>query len=295
MRNTSYRLRLAFLQTVLTTLLLSAFSSQAASVWQVTKNGNTVYLGGTLHILSPDDYPLPEQYDKAYKASDLLVFETDLAALESSKFVERTQQMMTYDNGRTIRDDLSEDTYEQLRSYLSRYGVSVSQVEKMKPSFLGITLSMMALQHAGLTNPGVDKYFFGKADADKKLVDWFETPIQQLEILSKLGEGEEDAYIRYSLEELDNMPETLTPMKHAWLNGDMSELFDSSMDTFKEDYPQIYANVLTKRNQAWLPKIEAYLDTPETEFVLVGTMHMAGPDGVISMLEQKGYTVSKLP
>lgn len=295
MRKTSYRLRLAFLPAVLTTFLLGTFSSQAASVWKVSKNDNTVYLGGTLHILSPDDYPLPEQYDRAYKASDLLVFETDLAALESSKFVERTQQMMTYENGRTIRDDLSEETYAQLKSYLSRYGVSVTQVEKMKPSFLGITLSMMALQHAGLTNPGVDKYFFAKADADKKLVDWFETPIEQLEILSKLGEGEEDAYIRYSLEELDNMSETLAPMKHAWLNGDMSELFDSSMDTFKEDYPQIYANVLTRRNQAWLPKIEVYLTTPETEFVLVGTMHMAGPDGVISMLEQKGYTVVQLP
>lgn len=294
MRNIRGRFRPVFLSSLFTTFLLSALSCQAASVWQVSKGDNTIYLGGTLHILSPDDYPLPQQYDVAYQASDLLVFETDLAALVSPQFVEQTQQLMTYKNGRTIRDDLSEDTYQQLKTYLARYGVSVTQVEKMKPSFLGITLSMMALQHAGLTNPGVDNFFFTKADADEKRVDWFETPTQQLEILSKLGEGEEDAYIRYSLEELDTMSETLEPMKQAWRNGNMNQLFDSSMDTFKNDYPQVYANVLTKRNLAWLPKIEEYLATPETEFVLVGTMHMAGPDGVLSMLETKGFTVHQL-
>ena len=110
MRNIRGRFRPVFLSSLFTTLLLSALSCQAASVWQVSKGDNTIYLGGTLHILSPVDYPLPKQYDVAYQASDLLVFETDLAALVSPQFVEQTQQLMTYKNGRTIRDDLSEDT-----------------------------------------------------------------------------------------------------------------------------------------------------------------------------------------
>ena len=62
MRNIRGRFRPVFLSSLFTTLLLSALSCQAASVWQVSKGDNTIYLGGTLHILSPVDYPLPKHW-----------------------------------------------------------------------------------------------------------------------------------------------------------------------------------------------------------------------------------------
>ena len=52
--------------------------ANASSVWKVTKGDNTIYVAGTMHLLSPDDYPLPASYEEAYKASDTLVFETDV-------------------------------------------------------------------------------------------------------------------------------------------------------------------------------------------------------------------------
>ena len=39
---------------------LLSFPALSASVWKVSDGENTMYLGGTLHILSPQDYPLPE-------------------------------------------------------------------------------------------------------------------------------------------------------------------------------------------------------------------------------------------
>ena len=37
-----------------------------SSVWKAQKDGNTVYLGGTIHVLSKGDYPLPDAFDQAY-------------------------------------------------------------------------------------------------------------------------------------------------------------------------------------------------------------------------------------
>lgn len=270
---------------------LTAFS---ASVWEVSKNGNTVYLGGTLHILSPQDYPLPAEYDIAYKASGKVIFETDLDALDTPDFTRKTLQLMTYQDGRTIKDDLSEETFSMLSDWLSERGIPVAQVSKMKASFLGISLSMLEMQRAGLTSQGVDKYFFARATEDQKPVGWFETPEQQLMMLAGLSEGDEDAYIRYTLEELETMNDSLEPMKENWLTGDMQALYNDSMESFKTDYPEVYDEMLTNRNKAWLPHIEEYLSTPETEFVLVGTMHMAGAEGVIAMLESEGYSVIKV-
>jgi uncharacterized protein YbaP (TraB family) len=47
------------------------------------------------------------------------------------------------------------------------------------------------------------------------------------------------------------------------------------------------------RNLNWLPKIEEYLITPKTEFVMVGTAHLIGEEGIIAQLKKLGYKVEK--
>jgi uncharacterized protein YbaP (TraB family) len=43
-----------------------------------------------------------------------------------------------------------------------------------------------------------------------------------------------------------------------------------------------------------VPKIEAYLKTPQSEFILVGAGHLGGAEGVLAALRKKGYQVQKL-
>ncbi|HCA75529.1 MAG TPA: TraB/GumN family protein, partial [Alteromonas sp.] len=73
--------------------------THAASVWQVSNAGNTVYIGGTLHILSPEDFPLPNAYGVAYNQADELVFETDIAGLNSPRFQQDSRARLTYGDG----------------------------------------------------------------------------------------------------------------------------------------------------------------------------------------------------
>ena len=41
-------------------------------------------------------------------------------------------------------------------------------------------------------------------------------------------------------------------------------------------------------------QIEKMLTTPDIEFILVGALHLAGPDSVLKMLTDKRYKVEKL-
>ena len=56
----------------------------------------------------------------------------------------------------------------------------------------------------------------------------------------------------------------------------------------------MYRRLLLERNQAWLPKLEALFARKGRSFVVVGAAHLVGPDGLLTMLKSKGYTVEQL-
>lgn len=89
------------LRTIVFTILFIVASAtsvplaHAASVYKVSGNGNTLYLGGTLHLLSANDYPLPVAYQTAYALSDIVTFETDMLAINSPHFAQKMVSQMS--------------------------------------------------------------------------------------------------------------------------------------------------------------------------------------------------------
>jgi uncharacterized protein len=83
-------------------------------------------------------------------------------------------------------------------------------------------------------------------------------------------------------------------MKAHWRSGDMQKLADLSITPFVKDYPDIYQQLLVTRNALWLPQIEQMLQSAEVELVLVGALHLAGKDSVLSQLANNGYKIEKL-
>ncbi len=274
-----------------TLLTLPAYS---ASVWKVSDGENTMYLGGTLHILSPQDYPLPEEYKTAYSESDALVFETDIAALSTPEFAQKSLQMLTYGEGKSLKDDVSDDTLKQLETHLSARGVPIDRFMNLRPALVGISLSMIEFQRLGLTSQGVDKYYYTLGMGDGKAMHYLESPEQQLTFISKMGEGNEDAYVSYAIEDVKRMPEMLGNLKEDWREGDMASFYALSMEEFADEYPDIYDLLLTSRNNNWMPVLTDLMSTPETEFVLVGAMHIPGETGLITQLKAKGYSVEQM-
>jgi len=268
--------------------------THAASVWQVSKAGNTVYIGGTLHILSPQDFPLPNAYGIAYNQADKLVFETDIAGLNSPRFQQDSRARLTYSDGTQLKDVLSKETYQALKAHLAARQMDITAMANYTPALISITLSFAELRLLGLTSQGVDEFYYFKAMTDGKALDWFESPQQQLEFIAALGGEDEDQMIRYALEDVKQLPKALGELKKYWQSGDMGALYQSQGKSFHDDFPKIYQQLLVQRNENWLPAIEEMLTTSKTEFVLVGTMHLSGPDSVLDMLMKRGYSVQKL-
>ncbi len=281
------------------TLLISIFTSFAvvakSPVWQVSDGNNSVYIGGTVHVLAQSDYPLPESFEKAYQQAQVVVFETDMSKMQTMEFQQSLVSKMVFQDGRTYADVLDAKTVAQLEAYMQKKGIPLAQMQVFKPAMLAINLTMLELQSLGLAHTGVDEFYRQKGANDKKSFLFLETPEQQLDYLAGLGEGNENEMIQYTLNDIASLAQEMGELKSAWRSGNNELLFEKGAQEMKDLFPSTYNKMLVERNDNWLPHLEQYLKTKETEIVLVGALHLVGEDGVLNKLKAKGYSVKQLP
>ncbi|MFC3153425.1 TraB/GumN family protein [Litoribrevibacter euphylliae] len=275
--------------------LVSWQVSAASPVWKVTKGDNVLYLAGTIHVLSRSDYPLPSAFHFAYQASESLVFETDIGQIQNPEIQQYFLSKMAYSDGSRLNQFLSEETYRELESQLTAAGMPVQHMMGFKPGFVGTTLTMLELQRLGMAEDGVDSFYFQKATSDGKAKGELESVQSQIDFIANMGVGNEDALIRHMLDEIKLIPELMADMKQSWRTGDTAGLETLLLDPLMKDYPEVYQSLLADRNYMWLPQIYDMLNNSETEFVLVGALHLIGKDGLLHQLKQKGYQLEQMP
>ena len=281
---------------VFSILLLGVVNAAHAtsSVWEISNGKTSIYLGGTVHVLTLDDYPLPAEFDRAYALADILILETDMAKLESPEFQQVMLSQLRYPEGQDLTQDLMPETYKLLATYCESRGIDMHIINAFKPSMVSVMLTMAELQRLNYTGLGVDKYYNSKAVINAKELGKLETVEQQLAFIADIGKGKEDELIRYSLEDIKTLPTFMKEMKRAWRNGNTQALVDLAITPLVKDFPDIYQSLLVQRNNNWLPQIEAMFTNKKTELVLVGTLHLVGKDGLLHQLEAAGYKANQL-
>jgi uncharacterized protein YbaP (TraB family) len=212
----------------------------------------------------------------------------------SPEFGQKMMDQMMYSDGTTIDKVLKTDTYQALAVHLSSRQIPMQAFASHKPSLLAISLTFIELEAMGYTSEGVDMFFANKAKDQGKEQGWLETPDEQLAFIADMGDDDPDTMIEYTLKDIKKMPEMFAKLHSTWLAGDMQGMADVGITPFKVDYPAIYQDLLVTRNNNWLPKIENMLNDPPIEFILVGALHLSGPDSVLAKLRAKGYKIEKL-
>ncbi|TAF77536.1 MAG: TraB/GumN family protein [Bacteroidetes bacterium] len=263
------------------------------SVWKVSKGQNTLYLCGTIHLLRESDYPLPKQYDSCFYQSQILVLETDIGAFDNPDVVSQLMKKAQYDDIRTLSTVLKPDVFTQLEAECKKLGLPLLSLNKFKPSMLIVTMAVFKMKQLGMTADGIDKYFYKKASNEKIKLGSLETLDVQIKLLTEMGNGDENNFIRYSLADFERMEKEMLLMINDWKTG-KNKAFLSQIDEMKQKYPAIYADLLVKRNQAWMPKIEKFLENAEVECIMVGSMHLYGSDGLLNQLLEKKYSVEQV-
>lgn len=277
-------------------LFLLSFSQAKAdtSVWSVRSGDNVIYLGGTVHLLRPADYPLPGEFEEAYQASSELYFETDIASMSDLSVQAQMLQQLTYGDDESLSSILSDEAYAALSAYTATAGLPIAMLNKFKPGLLISTLQILVFQSMGFTPQGVDAFFHTRAVGDGKAEGQLETVQEQIGFIAAMGEGNESEFILLSLKDLAETGDVMEDMIGAWRSGDAEGLSELFVEEMKVEAPALYDTLLLQRNLKWVPQIDSMLQDADTEFVLVGAAHLVGENGLLDLLSQKGYEINQL-
>ncbi len=251
--------------------LLSLSQAKAdTSVWSVRSGDNVIYLGGTVHLLRPADYPLPGEFEEAYQASSELYFETDIASMSDLSVQAQMLQQLTYGDDESLSSILSDEAYAALSAYTATAGLPIAMLNKFKPGLLISTLQILVFQSMGFTPQGVDAFFHTWAVADGKAEGQLETVQEQIGFIAAMGEDNESEFILLSLKDLTETGNVIDGMIGAWRSGDAQGLSELFVEDMKVEAPALYDTLLLERNLKWIPQINRMLQDADTEFVLVG-------------------------
>ena len=108
------------------------------------------------------------------------------------------------------------------------------------------------------------------------------------------ADGNEDEFVTYSLNDMKTIKQQFEILANAWRIGDAEKINELMVTELKTKLPKLYKKLITDRNSKWFPLIDAYMNTPQTEFILVGAGHLVGPEGILEVLKKRGYMVDKL-
>ncbi|MCD7973536.1 MAG: TraB/GumN family protein [Candidatus Azobacteroides sp.] len=271
----------------------SAFLFSKSSVWKVSKDGHAIYIGGSIHILTATDYPLPSAFDKAFNESDKLVFETDMDELLTPTVFAKIMQESVLPDGKTLEDVLDEDVYKELHKRLEEFSIPFESVKHFKPGPLSTFLTLVKHNRLGYTEEGVDIYYFNKAKKEGKQTGFLEPVECQITFSTNIGVGHENEYMAYTLKELDDVQAQTEALIDDWKNGS-SENVQMAIEEMQIEFPDVYKELFKDRNDNWIPQIEQYIRKKEHVFIIAGLAHMYGKNGIFDLLEQKGYLIEQL-
>ena len=276
-------------------LAMPGVAASPSFLWKVTTPaGRSLYLAGSLHLLSSEYYPLAPAFEERFAEADLLVEELDMGemAAPASQMLMLQRGMMPA--GQTLESVLAPDTFEAVKSKAAELGLPFAPLQLFKPWALALTLQGMEWQKAGYdANLGLDKHFYDKAIEKGLQVQGLETLAFQIGQFDSLSMPLQDRMLAESLKEMATASTQVGEMARAWKAGDAAAIERIVLADLKSE-PQMYDRLLVARNRTWLPKLDALLTRPRPTFVVVGAAHLVGPDGLLAAFKAKGYTVTQM-
>jgi uncharacterized protein YbaP (TraB family) len=277
-------------------------------LWKVEKEGRakTSFLFGTMHASDKRITRRLGQIDWAIQACDGLYTELDMNLAGQIAIAGRTM----LPSGTSLSDVLPEETYLKLRRYLRMKGMPGGAFDRFRPWVALMQLSLLELKDF---NPAevLDAKLFARAAELGREVGGLETMEEQISVFDSLTDKEQamllDATLDHMIENPGFASESMEKLVDRYVGGDeealvefieemeMAELMDTSPE-LEEIGDRLSRRLLEDRNHRMAERMDAMMaSNPGKAFLYgVGLAHYPGEEGVLDLLRQQGYEVTRV-
>ena len=273
-----------------------ADSTGKSFLWQVEGTAGKSYLLGSVHLLKKEHYPLKKPIEDAYEQTDVLAVEADVSGEKMMKDSMKILQKGMYQGEETLKNNISEKTYQLAEKKLEELGMNIEGMQKFKPWMVALSITSMSLMKMGFNpNYGIDKYFLDRAVGKKEIAE-LEGLEFQMKLFDSMSKEENDKFLLSTILEADRMEKEIDKLIDAWIDGDLQEMETFFTDNIQK-YPELknlYEKILDGRNERMVEKIVTYLKSGKKYFIVVGAGHMVGEKGIVQLLKNKGIKIEQL-
>ncbi|WP_047031943.1 TraB/GumN family protein [Hoeflea sp. IMCC20628] len=274
-------------------------------LWKVEKPGiDTSWLFGTMHVTDPRVTQLPDAAQIAFDAAGTVVIETVdiLDPVKAQAALLSKPELTMFTDGSTLTSLLSEDDAKLVEAELSRRGIPLALVSRMKPWMIAglVALPPCELARKSAGAEFLDIKIANTAKAAGKPVLGLESIGEQMAAMADLPM---EFHIRGLVETIklaDLMPDIMATMTELYLQGEialiMPVIMASGPDGTEEDidgYAEFEERIVRMRNHVMAERAAPILEQGDV-FIAVGALHLPGDEGLVSLLETAGYTVSSV-
>lgn len=287
--------------------LIAKHPYPTGNLWRAVKGDSTIHLMGTFHLSDPRFESYLKPLWPVVESADLILLEADRKAMEQLKTATLNDPTLLFiGDGPTLIDRLPPEEWDRVNTQMSARGIPGFLASKMQPWYVAMMLSIPPCAMAGIAaQNGVDQRIMARAAAEN-------IPTRALEaydvVFSALGgddaEDELDM-VRLGLAGADEGDAMIATLTAAYLAGNHRAIWELSRSQAMEvqattdlDGAKMFAEMevklLTERNINWMPVIMAAADETDNILVAVGAAHLSGTDGVLYLLEQAGYALTRV-
>jgi uncharacterized protein YbaP (TraB family) len=266
-------------------------------LWRVERaDAAPSHIFGTMHTADRQVVTLPRPVQDAFEAADSLVLEIVM----SNRIRAELGQAMLLPRNRQLDAIVGPQRFARvLDAGARRYGMPREQLVRFKPwavtLFFSLPPSELQRQAAGGTP--LDQMLQMRARERGIALHGLETMAEQIAVLGDLSEPDQLLLLDAAIEANPRIEALFEAMKLAYLDRDLTALHrlteEMSADGGQEIQQLYFERLIDARNQRMAARMVARLAEGKA-FVALGALHLSGPRGVLKLLEQQGYTLTRV-
>lgn len=266
-------------------LLLLPGVALAQVFWSVTDDNNRQnWLLGTMHSEDPRLLEWPAPLVHALREADRIALEL----VPDAGMLDRLRSAMVSDDQR-LSEVLDPELYERVLAVLrDEYGMRESRADRLEPWAVALTLGTQPPE----TGMYMDLMLSYRAQGAGLDVIALETVDEQIDFLAGLSVADQVSLIRETVADHDAHEAVFDQLVTAYLAGDLEQLksvADEQMLGLDGRIIRYFDEQgLAERNRRMLERAGPWLEGGGL-IIAVGALHLHGENGLVALLQERGW------
>ena len=277
------------------------------NLWRATRKDEVLHVIGTYHLNDPRHGAIMDRLAPLIDSAATVLVEAgpiEEAALQSALATDPSLMFVT--EGPTLPEILPAATWDRLKEALRARSLPPFLGAKMQPAYLSLLLGIPPCAIDSFTAPqsGLDSLIIARAQDRDIPLRALEPFTVVFDIFSDMSTQDQLNMLELSLALDDQSEDVFATLADSYFGEDSRMIWEFShwqalqvpgLDTARvaDDFALMEDRMMTARNRAWIPVIEAALaDGPA--LAAFGALHLSGTDGVLALLERVGFALERL-